>query len=88
MMQKIAIIAAVILPLWNIPLIVRIIRRKSSEDISMYWAVGVWTCFVLMAPSAFISSDVVWRTFNIVNLVLFSAVLVTVLAYRKRGRVA
>jgi uncharacterized protein with PQ loop repeat len=47
MTEKIALIAAIILPLWNIPLIVRIIRRRSSKDISRAWAVGVWLCFVL-----------------------------------------
>lgn len=81
--QKIALIAAIVLPLWNIPLIVRIVKRKSSKDISLYWALGVWVCFLLMAPDAFRSVDPVWRTFNIVNLILFSAVVVVVLVYRK-----
>ena len=81
--QKIALIAAIVLPLWNIPLIVRVIKRKSSKDISLYWALGVWVCFLLMAPDAFRSVDPVWRTFNIVNLILFSAVVVVVLVYRK-----
>lgn len=86
-MQRIALIAAIVLPFWNIPLIVRVIRRKSSEDISIFWALGVWTCFALMAPSGFVSSDPVWRTFNIVNFILFSAVVIVVLAYRKRDKV-
>ena len=86
MMQTIALIAAVMLPLCNIPLIVRIIKRKSSEDISVYWALGVWTCLALMAPSAFVSPDIVWRVFNIANLTLFTAVLLAVLAYRKKGK--
>jgi uncharacterized protein with PQ loop repeat len=84
-MKNIALIAAIVLPFWNIPLIVRVIRRKSSRDISLYWALGVWTCFLLMAPEAFRSPDLVWRTFNIVNLVLFSAVVAVVLLYRKIG---
>jgi len=83
MTQKIALIAAIVLPFWNIPLIMRIIKRKSSKDISIFWVVGVWTCFVLMAPEAIKSPDIVWRTFNIVNLVLFTAVFITVLSYRK-----
>lgn len=82
-MQKIALIAAIVLPLWNIPLIVRVIRRKSSGDISIYWVLGVWTCFLLMAPAAVRSADIVWRVFNIVNLVLFSGVAVVVVAYRR-----
>ncbi|MFC1576586.1 hypothetical protein ACFL3J_02835 [Candidatus Omnitrophota bacterium] len=83
MTEKIALIAAIVLPLWNIPLIARVIKRKSSKDISIYWALGVWTCFVLMAPEAIHSPDPVWRTFNIVNLILFTAVVVVVVAYRK-----
>jgi uncharacterized protein with PQ loop repeat len=82
MWKMIALIAAIVLPLWNIPLIVRIIRRKSSEDMSIPWALGVWICFLLMAPEAFRSPDIVWRAFNIANMILFTAVVVVVLRYR------
>ena len=85
MIEKVAFIAAIVLPLWNIPLIVRVIKRKSSEDISTYWVMGVWICLLLMAPQALTSSDIVWRTFNIMNLILFTAVVIVVLAYRKAG---
>ncbi len=84
-MEKIAFIAAIVLPFWNIPLIVRVIRRRSSKDISIYWVLGVWICFLLMAPEAFRSPDPVWRAFNIVNLILFSVVVAVVLIYRKIG---
>lgn len=83
MAEKVALIAAIILPFWNIPLILRIIKRKSSRDISIYWAIGVWLCFVLMAPDGFVSEDLVWRTFNIINFVLFTLVLIFVLVYRR-----
>jgi uncharacterized protein with PQ loop repeat len=76
--------AAIAMPLFNIPLIVKIVKRKSSEDISMAWVMGVWVCTLLMAPSGFTSEDVVWRSFNIVNLVLFTAVVVAVFKYRKK----
>lgn len=82
--QNIGLAAAVVLPLWNIPLIVRIIKRKSSGDISIFWALGVWVCFVLMAPSGFTSKDLVWKVFNMVNLILFSGVVITVLIFRKK----
>ncbi|MBU1863312.1 MAG: hypothetical protein KKH94_06600 [Candidatus Omnitrophica bacterium] len=84
MMKTVALIAAIVLPLWNIPLIVRVIRRKSSGDISLYWALGVWCCFLLMAPAGFVSQDIVWRVFNIVNLFLFSFVVFIVVLYRKK----
>lgn len=86
MIQTMGLIAAIILPLWNIPLIVRIIKRRSSEDISLSWALGVWTCMVLMAPSGFMSDDIVWRIFNIMNLTLFSIVMLVVVLMRKKKR--
>lgn len=85
-MQKIGLVAAVVLPLWNIPMIVRIVKRKSSEDISLSWALGVWICFILMAPSGFNSTDLVWKLFNMINLVLFSCVALVVVIYRKKEK--
>lgn len=81
---KIALFAAVILPFWNIPLMARIIKRKSSQDVSLYWACGVWICLLFMFPAAVISSDLVWKTFNVVNFILFSGVLVITALYRKK----
>lgn len=86
MMEMISLIASIVLPLFNIPLIIRVIRRKSSSDISLTWAWGVWICLLLMAPSGFTSIDLVWKTFNICNLILFTAVVVTVTIYRKKGK--
>ena len=80
--QKIGLVSAVVLPLWNIPLILKIRKRKSSRDISVSWVLGVWTCLALMAPSGFVSKDLVWRVYNLCNFALFSFVLITVLAYR------
>jgi len=81
--EKIAFVAAIVLPLFNIPLVMRMIQRKSSQDISLCWVLGVWTCILLMAPSGFRSQDIVWRTFNYTNVVLFTMVVVVTLRYRK-----
>ncbi|MDD3374261.1 MAG: hypothetical protein PHY73_00875 [Candidatus Omnitrophica bacterium] len=83
LIQKVGLIAAIALPFWNIPLVIRIIKRKSSKDISLLWVIGVWICLILMAPSGFASEDIVWKVFNIVNLVLFSLVFVVALIYHK-----
>ncbi len=80
---QIGLVAAVILPLWNIPLILKIIKRRSSQDLSLSWAIGVWVCIVLMAPAGFTSQDIVWRTFNIINTILFTAVVAVIIRYRK-----
>lgn len=82
LISSIGVVAAAVLPLFNIPLIIRIVRRGSSEDISLSWAVGVWLCILLMAPSGFTSQDVVWRTFNYTNLLLFTGVAFVTLKYR------
>lgn len=83
LIEQIGLVASVVMPLWNIPLIIKIVKRKSSSDISLSWVLGVWVCALLMAPSGFTSKDMVWRTFNIVNLVLFTGVVIAVLRYRK-----
>lgn len=82
MIEKIALAAGIILPFCNIPLIIKIIRRRSSKDISIFWVLGVWTCLALMAPAAFVSKDIVWRTFSIINFILFSLVAIFVFIYR------
>ncbi len=84
LIDKIAFVSAVVLPLWNIPLIIRIIQRRSAEDISIAWVLGVWVCLLGMAPSGFKSEDPVWRIFNIMNILLFSMVVITVFAFRRK----
>ena len=82
--ETISMVGAVGLPMFDIPLIVRIVKRKSAADISVSWIVGLWVCSVGMAPAAILSSeDLVWKTFNIVNVVLLTGVLVAVIYYRK-----
>lgn len=82
MIEKIGFVAAVVLPLWNIPLIVKVGRRKSSKDLSLAWALGVWVCLVAMLPSGLLSADPVFRVFAVMNITLFSAVVIQVLRYR------
>jgi len=89
LIEKIGFIAAISVPLFNIPLIIRIIQRKSSDDISLTWVLGVWICFILMLPSGLISDDIVWRAFNIANITFFTVVVIVTLRYRfvKKGTV-
>jgi len=81
--EKIGLVAAISLPLFNIPLILKIIQRKSSKDLSLTWVLGVWVCIVLMFPSGFQSDDVVWKVFNIVNITFFTVVMIVTVKYRK-----
>ena len=84
MIQKIALIASIVLPLWNIPLIYRIVKRRSSRDMSLAWAFGVWTCLALMLPSGLVSQDLVWKVFSVSNFSLFTVVVVTVILFHGR----
>ena len=81
--EKIGVISGIALPLFNIPLIVKLIQRKSSKDLSLTWALGVWVCIVLMTPQALRSHDLAFRLFGIVNIIFFSIVVFFVLKYRK-----
>ena len=82
-MTKLAgLVAAILLPLWNIPLILRIRQRRSSRDLSLWWVFGVWACLLLMLPSGLQSADLVFRVFTVVNTILFTAVVWYVARYR------
>ena len=84
--QNIGFIAGVILPFFNIPLILRMIKRKSSEDISLTWVIGVWVCIVLMTPRALLSEDLAFRAFGVTNVLFFSLVFFFSVKYRKGNR--
>lgn len=84
MLDTLGMIAAAGMPLWNIPLILHMERRKSSADISLLWVLGVWACILLMSPTAVHSTDPAFRAFGWMNLVLFTAVVVQVLRFRRK----
>jgi uncharacterized protein with PQ loop repeat len=79
----IAFVAAIILPMWNIPLIAKVIKRRSSADISLWWAIGVWTCLLFMFPSGILSPDPVYKIFTIANFSLFSITAFIILIYHR-----
>lgn len=73
--------AGILLPLFNIPLIIRIVKRKSADDISLVWLFGVWFCILLMSPAALISKDFAFRMFGWTNLIFFTGVVFVTLKY-------
>ncbi len=80
--ETVGMIAAIVLPLWNIPLILHIGKRKSSHDVSLWWAFGVFSCMLLMLPSALISPDPIYKIFSILNTTLFGSLVVQIVRYR------
>ena len=80
----IGMLAGVVLPLFNIPLIMRIIKRKSADDISLIWLFGVWVCILLMTPAAFVSDDITFRLYGYVNILFFTGVVFVTVKYHHR----
>jgi len=82
LIYQIGTIASFLLPLFNIPLVLRIVKRKSSDDISIVWASGVWICILLMTPRTLTSSDLAFKLFGIMNIIFFTLVVFFTLKYR------
>jgi len=81
MIQTVGIISGIVMPFFNIPLILRIVRRRSSEDISLVWVVGAWICVMGMLPQSLQSPDLVLLAFGIVNGIFFTGVFISVLYF-------
>ena len=84
--QKIGTVGGIALPLFNIPLIMHLIKRKRSDDFSLSWAVGVWVCIILMTPHALRSEDIAFKSFGIVNILFFSVVAFLIIKYRSKSQ--
>ncbi len=80
----IGVVASVVLPLFNIPLILKIRKTGSSRDYSLTWAFGIMGCTLLMTPSVLLTPDIVFKAFGIINLVTFSTVMYYILKYHYR----
>ena len=78
------LLGGVLMPLFNIPLAMKIIKRKSAQDISLWWLFGIWGCIFFMVPSAIRSEDIVLKSFGISNAIFFTMVVVVVMIYRKK----
>jgi uncharacterized protein with PQ loop repeat len=83
---KIGAIAGALMPLFNIPLIIHMIKRKSADDISLLWTVGVWACIILMTPAALCSKDAAFKVFGVTNVIFFSLFASLVFKYRLRKK--
>ncbi|MBN2097026.1 MAG: hypothetical protein JW714_00955 [Candidatus Omnitrophica bacterium] len=83
MLTILGAVAATILPLFNISFMLRIRRRKSSNDISLVWTYGIFFCTLAMLPAALLSPDATFKVFGIANFILFSGVVYHVAKYRK-----
>ena len=82
--ERLGVISAVALPFFNIPLVIRLIQRKSSSDFSLSWAIGVWVCIALMTPQSLRSADAAFHAYGMLNLIFFSAVVLLILKYRRQ----
>lgn len=82
--QNLGFAGALLMPLCNIPLIARIVKRKTSDDISLPWVFGVEACVLLMVPSSLYSADPVLKIFGVTNAFFFSIVTLVVWLYHSK----
>jgi uncharacterized protein with PQ loop repeat len=83
-LNYITVFAGAAMPLFNIPMIIRIIQRKSADDISLVWLFGVWACILLMSPAAFMSKELSFRLFGYTNVFFFTGVVFVTMKYHHR----
>jgi uncharacterized protein with PQ loop repeat len=86
MIQTLAMFGGILMPFFNIPLIIRIVQRRSSQDISLLWVVGVWFCVMAMLPHSLQSPEPMLLVFGVVNALFFTRVLATVLCFHPSVR--
>jgi uncharacterized protein with PQ loop repeat len=86
MIQILGMVSGIMMPFFNLPLMLRIIRRRSSQDISLVWVVGVWFCVMGLLPSSLQSPDPILFAFGVVNALLFSGVFFSVLYFHPAVR--
>ena len=82
MSDWIGTIAAFLMPFFNIPMIMRLLKRKRSDDVSLLWIGGVWVCTLFMTPKALTTTDLAFRLFGISNIFFFTTVTFLVFYYR------
>lgn len=82
MIESIGIVSSAVVPFFNIPLILRIRKRKSADDLSMIWTLGVWISTILMLPAGLISASLAFQVFCVSNFALFSVVVAHVFWYK------
>lgn len=76
--------SSIALPFFNIPLMLRLYHRKSSQDLSLTWVLGVFFCLAGMLPDGLESAEFTYKVFAIINLAFFTGVTFLVLYYRFR----
>ncbi len=81
-LEMFAMVGSVVMPFFNIPLVLRIFRRRSSDDISLLWVLGVYVCMILMFPYGILYGEFVLKAFSITNIIFFSFVVLATLWFR------
>jgi len=84
LVQILGFFSSIALPFFNIPLMIRLVKRRSSEDLSLVWVLGVFFCLVGMLPAGFQSSDPIFRIFSFLNWFFFSGVTFLTLYFKRK----
>jgi len=81
MIDIVGTIASFAMPFFNIPMILRLLKRKRSDDFSLVWTGGVTGCIFLMTPKALTSVDLAFKLFGYSNIILFTSMAFLIFYY-------
>ena len=83
MLDTIGEVTTSVLPLFNVPLILNIRKRKCSCDISLLWTAGIWGCSLVFMIVSLLSGGTLLKAIAVVNFVFFTATMLYILKYHQ-----
>ena len=83
-MQYIFYLPAVLFLISGVPQIVKLIRTKSSEDISIWMYILTWVAVAIVIIDTFLHHDIGSAISNLVSLVTMSITIFLVIKYKKK----
>lgn len=81
--KELGYICSMIVPVFHIPLIMKLVRKKSSQEWSLLSVIGFWIATLGIQPWALMTDDRALTILNTLSLMFISVELVLVIKYRR-----
>lgn len=83
-MQYIFYLPGILFLISGIPQIVKLLRTKSSNDISLWMYILTWVAVALVVIDTFLHQDIGSAISNLVSLITMSVTIFLVIKYKKK----
>jgi MtN3 and saliva related transmembrane protein len=83
-MQYIFYLPAILFLISGIPQIIKLIRTKSSEDISIWMYILTWVAVAIVVIDTFLHHDFGSAISNLISLITMSITIFLVIKYKKK----